>query len=107
MFLQIIYETENVFIRFSSLLPPDLGRHSVGSVLSDGRWERANPNGHRLRYRPSSGSSAQSPGGQSSGMIRYVVVLKTLLVMYKMDYDLTVYRHFLYRGQKMRMTKGL
>lgn len=60
-----------LFIRFfSCLLPPDLGRHRVGSVLFDGRWERADPNGHRLWHCPSSGTSAQSPGGQSSGMKR-------------------------------------
>ena len=56
---------------FSSLLPPDLGRHGVGSVLPDGCRERADPNGHRLRHRPSSGTSAQPPGGQSSGMKRH------------------------------------
>lgn len=58
-------------VSFLFLLLPDLGRHSVGSVLSDGRWERADPNGHRLRHRPSSGASAQSPGGQSSGTERH------------------------------------
>lgn len=59
------------------LLPPDLGRHSVGSVLPDGRRERADPDGHRLWHRPSSGPSAKSPGGQSSGMERRLVLFRT------------------------------
>lgn len=51
------------FESFLSLLPPDLGRHSVGSVLPDRCWERADPNGYWLRHCPTSGTSAQSPGG--------------------------------------------
>ena len=64
-------EAECIHFLSFSLLFPDLGRHSVGSVLSDGRWERADPNGHRLWHRPSSGAFAQSPGSQSSGMERH------------------------------------
>lgn len=68
---EVEQEAECIHFFSFSLLFPDLGRHSVGSVLSDRRRERADPNGHRLWHRPSSGTSAQSPGGQSSGMEKH------------------------------------
>lgn len=49
------------------LLPADFGGHSLGSLLPDGRWQRADPDGDRLRDRPAPGASPQPPGGQSPG----------------------------------------
>ena len=45
----------------------DPSRHSVGPVLSDGRRQRADPNGHRFWRCSISCASSQPSGGQSSG----------------------------------------
>lgn len=55
------------FLYFFSLPLLDLGGHRVGFVLPDWCWKWADPNGHRLRHCPSSGTSTESPRGQSSG----------------------------------------
>lgn len=57
---------------------PDPGRHSLGVVLSDRRRKRTNTNGHRLWHRPASGTAAQPPGGQSSGMTGTVKSFKLI-----------------------------
>lgn len=46
-------------------------RHSVGSVVSDRRGQRADPDGHRLRSRPPPRAAAQPQGGQSSGRLAH------------------------------------
>lgn len=58
----------HLFFCLSCFSHPDLGRHSLGFVLFDRRREWTNTNGHRLWHRPASGTPAQQPGGQSSGM---------------------------------------
>lgn len=60
--------TETFKVFFVCFSHPDLGRHSLGFVLFDRRREWTNTNGHRLWHRPASGTPAQQPGGQSSGM---------------------------------------
>lgn len=51
----------------NSLSLADFGGHSLGSLLSHGRWQRADPDGDRLWNCPSLGSSPQPPGSQSPG----------------------------------------
>lgn len=51
----------------SCFLLADFGGHSLGSLLSHGRWQRADPDGDRLWNCPSLGSSPQPPGSQSPG----------------------------------------
>lgn len=73
----LIQERKSLTFSYKCLVFSDPSRHSVGSVLSDGRGQRADPNGDWFWSRSISCASPQPPGGQSSGET-FVLLMETI-----------------------------